>query len=113
MFRITDGSTFWLPVTIVANGDHGATAKTKVEFQVKRQDADTIKDWQQLLIRSELPTAQQCSAEITGWKGFGDESGKELECDDDNKLKALELWDVRYAFVREYVTAATKGRGKN
>lgn len=113
MFKVSNGDFFWLPATVVSNGDNGATHKEKVEFRVKRQDAETIGDFRNLLVASQLPEAAQCVDLFVDWKGFADEEGQPLECNDDNKIAALKLWDVRFAFVQAYVTASTKGRGKN
>ena len=103
----TDAKKVWWPVQIQEPLDGGRSRIHKVEIEYEVVNQDTLDD---LTAINDLAVLRRV---ITGWKGFQDDSGAELPCDDDNKEAAVQVPYVRSALLQGYFMAATGGRRKN
>ncbi len=104
MFKIAQESTFKWPVTVHVPKDGGKFTKASftAEFKALPQDEidEVIADARDG--RTDSNFAATC---LVGWKGVQDESGEEMEFDDDNKDKLLNIPYVRNAVVTAFFEA--------
>ena len=113
MFKIAQETTFKWPVTVHVPKDGGKYTKASftAEFKSLQQDEidATLSD-----LRDGRTDADFAATCLVGWKGVQDEYGAEMNFDDDNKTKLLNIPYVRNAVVTAFFEALSGGaRRKN